>query len=388
MIIGVPKETFPGERRVALTPAAVPDLRKLGLQVVVEAGAGALAGCPDQDYRKAEAEIVPEHGDVFAKSDIILQIRALGANNLGQELDLDHLRPGLTVIGFTKPFTCAYAGRLLAEKQVDMLAMELIPRISRAQSMDALSSQSTVAGYKAVLLAADTLPRLFPMMMTAAGTIPPARVLVIGAGVAGLSAIATAHRLGAAVKAYDLRPAVKEQVESLGASFLELDLSVGEAEDDKGYAKAQAAAFYDRQRELMTAAMKECDVVITTALVPGRKPPILVTREMLEGMPDGSVVVDLAAERGGNCAATKPDETVVERGVTILGPTNIPAGVPYHASQMYARNLVNLLRHLVREGKLELDPEDPITAGTLVTRGGEVVHPIVLEHLEKEDPKE
>jgi NAD(P) transhydrogenase subunit alpha len=253
--------------------------------------------------------------------------------------------------------------------------MELMPRITRAQSMDALSSMATIAGYKAVLIAASTLPRMFPMLMTAAGTITPARVFVVGAGVAGLQAISSARRLGAKVEAYDVRPAVKEQVQSLGAKFVELPLETGQAEDKGGYATAQDESFYRRQREMMARVVASSDVVITTAAIPGRKSPVLVTAQMVTGMAPGSVIVDLAAERGGNCELTRPDEIVVEHGVTIIGPTNLPATVPYHASQMYAKNITTFLLHLVKSGALVVNPEDEITRETLVTSGGEVMHP-------------
>ncbi len=381
MKVGVPKETFPGERRVALVPAGVPPLAKAGLEVVVQAGAGEGAGYRDQEYAEKGASIAPSRAEVFAEADVVLQVRTLGANPEAGRADLDLVRPGQVLIGFCEPLLEARLAAELAEKGVTLLSMELMPRITRAQSMDALSSMATIAGYKAVLLAANTLPRMFPMLMTAAGTISPARVFVVGAGVAGLQAIATARKLGAVVEAYDVRPAVREQVESLGGKFVELELETAEAEDAGGYARELGEEFYQKQREMMLRVVAASDVVITTAAIPGRKAPVLVTRPMVEGMRLGSVIVDLAAERGGNCELTRAGETVEHGGVTILGPVNIPSTIPYHASQMYSKNITTFLLHLVRDGSLELDGEDEITAGTLVTRDGAVVHPRVKEAL-------
>ncbi|NOZ95519.1 MAG: Re/Si-specific NAD(P)(+) transhydrogenase subunit alpha [Acidobacteria bacterium] len=378
MIIGVPRETYPGERRVALVPAMVQSLTRAGLEVLVERGAGTDAGFPDAQYEEKGASLVSRK-EVFARAQLILQVRAPGANPERGPEDVALLREGQALIGFCDPLSSPEATRTLAERGVTLFSMELMPRITRAQSMDALSSMATIAGYKAVLLAANTLPRMFPMMMTAAGTIAPARVFVVGAGVAGLQAIASSRRLGAVVEAYDVRPAVREQVESLGGKFVELELETGEAEDAGGYAKELGEDFYKKQREMMLRVVAGSHVVITTAAIPGKKAPILVTREMVEGMEPGSVIVDLAAERGGNCELTKPGETVVEAGVTILGPLNIPSTVPYHASQMYSKNITTFLLHLVTEGELTLDLEDEITAGTMVTRGGRIVHPGVLE---------
>jgi NAD(P) transhydrogenase subunit alpha len=351
------------------------------LEVLVEAGAGREAGILDSAYEAKGAKIAAERSEVFAYADVILQVRSLGANPDAGRSDLDLMRSGQTIIGLSDPLSAFELAREIADRGVTSFSMELIPRITRAQSMDALSSMATVAGYKAVLLAAEALPKMFPMFMTAAGTVKAAKVFVIGAGVAGLQAIATARRLGAVVNAYDIRPAVKEQVQSLGAKFVEMKLETGAAEDRGGYAKAMDDEFYRRQRELMGEVVAVSDVVITTAAVPGRKAPILVTEEMVKRMSPGSVIVDLAAERGGNCELSRPDETVVEHGVTVLGPTNLPSTVPYHASQMYARNITTLLLHLVKEGKLEPDLEDEITRETLVTRGGEVVQPRVREAL-------
>jgi NAD(P) transhydrogenase subunit alpha len=377
MKVGVPKETWPGETRVALIPASIAALRKSGLEVAVEQGAGTAAGFPDDAY-VAQGAIVAPRADVFASAGIVLQVRATPADPL--------LRPGQAAIGFADPLGAPQAIREAAATGATVFAMELMPRITRAQSMDALSSMATIAGYKGVLLAANELPRMFPMLMTAAGTISPARVFIVGAGVAGLQAIAMARRLGARVEAYDVRPAVKEQVQSLGAKFVELPLESADAEDKGGYAKAQDESFYRRQREMMLKVVAASDVVITTALIPGKPAPILITTEMVEAMAPGSVVVDLAAERGGNCDLTRPDETVVHRGVKIVGPSNPPALVPYHASQMYAKNITTFLAHLLgKDGaaaeQLPIDTADEIARETLLTRGGEVVHPRVRELL-------
>ena len=378
MRIGVPRETWRGERRVALIPAAAAALRKSGLDVIVERDAGTEAGFPASAYEAAGAAVAAR-AEVFAGADILLQVRSVPA-------ETSSLRRGQVVIGFADPLGAPDGVRELADAGVTALSMELMPRITRAQSMDALSSMATIAGYKGVLLAADHLPRMFPMLMTAAGTITAARVFIVGAGVAGLQAIATARRLGAKVEAYDVRPAVKEQVQSLGARFVEMALETADSEDKGGYARAQDESFYRRQREMMLKVVAGSDVVITTALIPGRKAPILVTEEMVNGMAPGSVVVDLAAERGGNCELTRPDEVVVHRGVTVLGPSNPPALVPYHASQMYSKNITTFLLHLLgKEGAkkttLELDTADEITRETLLTRDGDVVHPRVRDLL-------
>jgi NAD(P) transhydrogenase subunit alpha len=381
LTVGVVRETFPGERRVALIPDAVLALTKAGLKVLVEAGAGREAGILDAAYTAKGVEIVPDRKDVFSRSDVVLQVRGLGANVEAGEADLGSLRKGQTLIGMFEPLSEAESARKLAGTGVTAFALEMLPRITRAQSMDVLSAMATIAGYKAVLLAANLLPRMFPLLMTAAGTLAPARVLIVGVGVAGLQAIATARRLGAVVSAYDIRPAVKEQVESLGAKFVELDIDAGDSETKGGYAKAMDEEFYRRQRELMAAVLAEQDVVITTAAVPGKKAPILVTKEMVARMAPSSLIVDLAAERGGNCELTKPGETVTEGGVSILGPLNVPSTVPYHASQMYAKNIQTFLLHLIKEGKLELNLSDEITRETLITRDGEVAHPRVRELL-------
>ena len=379
MIVGVPRETFPGERRVALVPSSVPALAKGGLEVTVEAGAGAQAGYPDAEYVSKGAKIVPERRDVFAAADIVVQVLSYGSNDKTGQADVALFRSGQVLIGFLRPLGALGPLQEIAAKGVTAFAVELIPRSTRAQSMDALSSMGTICGYKAVLIAADTLPRIFPMLTTAAGTITPGRVLVIGAGVAGLQAIATARRLGAVTSAYDLRPAAKEQVQSLGGRFVELPIEAKDAEDARGYAKAQGEDFYRWQRELLGKVVAENDVVITAAVIPGKKSPLLVTADMVKGMAPGSVIVDLAAERGGNCELTKPGEEVVVNGVTIIGWFNLASSVPYHASQMYSRNISAFLLHLVKDGKLRMDTNDEIIRETLLTQGGEVVNKRVRE---------
>jgi len=361
-----------------MAPGALSVLNKAGAEWIMEVGAGARAGFPDSEYSEKGVRAA-DRREVFATADVILQVRGPGANPEMAAADLALMRRGQAVIGFGEPLTAIDAARRLADRGVTFLAMELMPRITRAQSMDALSSMATVAGYKAVLMAADALPRMFPMLMTAAGTVAPARVLVIGAGVAGLQAIATARRLGAVVSGYDIRAAVKEQVESLGARFVVLEIEAAGAEDKGGYAKAMGEDFYRRQREAMGGVLAEQNVVITTAAVPGKKAPILITREMAERMAPGSVIVDIAAERGGNCELTRPGETVDHAGVRILGPLNLASAVPYHASQMYAKNIATFLKYLIKDGKLTLDRNDEIVRETLVTEGGEVVHGKVRE---------
>jgi H+-translocating NAD(P) transhydrogenase subunit alpha len=379
VIIGVPKESYPGERRVALVPLVVPTLAKAGFQVVVESGAGTQAGYPDSQYVEKGAHIVPERSDVFREAEIVVQILCYGSNDVTGHADVPLMRRGQTLMGFLRPFGSAQVLQEIADRGVTSFSVELIPRTTRAQSMDALSSMATICGYKAVLVAADRLPRLFPMLTTAAGTITPARVLVIGAGVAGLQAIATARRLGAVTSAYDLRPAAKEQVQSLGGRFVELPVEAKDAQDERGYARAQDETFYQRQRELLGRVVRESDIVITAAVIPGKKSPVLVTREMVEGMAPGSVILDLAAERGGNCELTRTGQTVIEHGVTIIGAINFASGVPYHASQMYARNLTAFLQYLVKDGKLQLNVEDEIIRDTLVTHDAEIVNQRVRE---------
>ena len=379
MIVGVPRESFPGELRVALTPTVVPNLAKAGIEVVLEAGAGVGAGYPDADYIAKGAKIVPLRADVFRTADIIIQVLSYGSNDKSGKGDLAMLRPDQALIGFLRPLGNLETVQDIAATGAISFSVELMPRTTRAQSMDALSSMGTICGYKAVLIAADTLPRMFPMMTTAAGTITPGRVFVIGAGVAGLQAIATARRLGAVTSAYDMRPAAKEQVQSLGGRFVELPIEAIDAQDAGGYARAQSEDFYSRQRELLGRVVAESDVVITAAVIPGQKSPVLVTREMVAHMAPGSVIVDLASERGGNCELTRPGEVVVEHGVSIIGWINLASRVPYHASQMYARNISAFLVHLVKDGKLQLNLEDEITRSTLVTRNGEIVNPRVRE---------
>jgi NAD(P) transhydrogenase subunit alpha len=389
VIVGVPKEIYPGERRVALTPVVVPMLAKAGLEVVIEAGAGVAAGYPDAQYQEKGAKVLPDRGSVFAQADILVQVLAHGADDKNGESDLRLMRRGQALVGFLRPLGTpgkdgrADASKLqeIAQTGVTSFAVELMPRTTRAQSMDALSSMASIAGYKAVLEVANALPRIFPMMTTAAGTITPSRVLIIGVGVAGLQAIATARRLGADVSAYDVRPAAKEQVQSLGARFVELPLETQDAQDARGYAKAQDEAFYAKQRELLGRTVAENDAVITTAVVPGKKAPVLVTAEMVKGMVPGSVILDLAAERGGNCELTRAGEAVVVNGVTVIGPINLASGVPHHASQMYARNLTAFLANLVKDGKIRPAESDDIIRDTLVTQGGEVVNARVRELL-------
>ncbi len=374
MRLGVRKETFTGERRVALVPAVVPSLVKAGMEVVLEGGAGEAAGYSDAAYAEHGVHAVGR-ADVFAQADILVHVRAAGADPKGSASDLPLYRPGQVVVGFLEPLGAPEAVARLAKCGVTAFALELLPRITRAQPMDALTSQATVVGYKAVLLAAEALPKMFPMLMTAAGTITPARVLVVGAGVAGLQAIAVARRLGAVVQAYDVRPVVKEQVQSLGAKFVELPLEAGQADDRSGYAKAMDEDYYRRQRELLAQVVADSDVVITTAMVPGQRAPVLVTAGMAGGMKRGSVIVDLAADRGGNCELTRPGETTEVNGVRVIGPLNLAATVPYDASQMYARNVTAFVLNLVRKGELKVDVADEIVRETLVAQDGEVVHP-------------
>jgi len=374
MKVAVIRETFPGERRVALVPAVVPSLVKAGMEVLIEAGAGVAAGFPGEQFSARGAKIVGR-GEALA-AEVLLQIRSLGCNPDTGRADLSEMRPGQVVIGLCEPLWNPQAAAELAQTGATLFGLELIPRITRAQSMDVLSSMATIGGYRSVLLAATTLGKMFPMLTTAAGTVTPAKVFIVGAGVAGLQAIATARRLGAVVSAYDVRAAAKEQVQSLGAKFVEMPLDAAAAEGHGGYAQAMDENFYRRQRELMIRVVAEHDVVITTAAVPGKKAPVLITREMADAMPPGSVIVDIA-ERGGNCELTQPGETVQHGNVTILGPTNLPADVPFHASQMFAKNITTLLTHLLRDGKFAFDMSDEITRETLVTRDGEVVNPRV-----------
>lgn len=377
--VGVPTERMPGEARVALVPAVVPLLTKMGLPVVVEAGAGSAAGFRDADYVDKGA-MIGSRDEVFAAG-VVVCVQTFGADPNEGRADLVRMRAGQLVIGFADPLGNPEGVVTMAGTGAAVFAVELVPRITRAQSMDALSSQATVSGYKAVLVAAGLTSKMFPMLTTAAGTVRPAKVFVVGAGVAGLQAIATARRLGAVVEAYDIRPAAREQVQSVGAKFVELDLADVAAEDGGGYAREMDEAFLARQRDLMARVVAGSDVVITTAAVPGKRSAVLVTAAMVAGMQPGAVIVDLAAERGGNCELTQPGETVHAHGVTICGPTNLAATVPFHASSLYAKNVVSLLTHLLEDGRPAWDMDDEITRETLVARDGEVVQPRVRELL-------
>ncbi len=363
MIVAVPKETAPGEQRVALVPDLVPNLTRAGLTVLVQPEAGTAAGFPDASYEEKGAR---READVFGPANVLLAVQAPAIEQIAR------MKEGAVVIGLLQPSVNRAVLAALAARQVTAFTLERMPRITRAQPMDVLSAMSTVAGYKAVLLAANRLGRFFPLLMTAAGTITPARVLIVGAGVAGLQAIGTARRLGAVVEAYDTRPIVREQVESLGAKFADLGLETPDGEAVSGYAREQSEEFYRQQRERMAQWLAGADVVITTALVPGRRAPVLITEEMVRGMRPGAVIVDAAAEQGGNCALTEPGREVVHHGVAILGPLNLPSSVPYHASQMYARNVTSYLLHLLKDGKIHLDLGDELTRAPLVTHGGEV----------------
>ena len=379
MIVGVPRESYPGERRVALVPVVIPNLAKAGLEVVIEAAAGEQAGYPDSLYAEKGAKILPDRAAVFSKADIILQVLCYGSNDVTGKADLPLFRRDQVLIGFLRPFGSAEVAQQIAHAGVTSFSVELVPRTTRAQSMDALSSMGTICGYKAVLLAAETSPKVFPMLTTAAGTITPARVFVIGAGVAGLQAIATARRLGAVSSAYDMRPAAKEQVQSLGGRFVELPIEAQNAQDARGYGTAQDETFYARQRELLTRVVAESDVVISAAVIPGKKSPVLITADMVKRMAPGSVIVDLAAERGGTCELTRVGETIREHGVSIIGAINLASSVPYHASQMYARNLMTFLLYLVKDGKLQLNMQDEIIRETMVAHAGEIVNTRVRE---------
>ena len=379
MIVGVPRESYPGERRVALVPAVIPNLAKAGLQVVIEAGAGVEAGYPDAEYVEKGTKVVPSRAEVFASADIVVQVLCHGSNDKTGSADLPLMRRDQALVGFLRPLGTVSTLQDIAKTGVMSFSVELMPRSTRAQSMDALSSMATICGYKAVVMAADKLPRIFPMLTTAAGTITPARVFIIGAGVAGLQAIASARRLGAVASAYDMRPAAKEQVMSLGGRFVELPIEAKDAQDARGYARAQDEDFYRKQRQLLGEVVAKSDVVISAAVIPGKKSPILVTEEMVKSMAPGSVVVDLAAERGGNCEITLPGENVAKYGVNLIGQVNLASTVPYHASQMYARNISAFLVHLVKDGKLQFNENDEIHRDTLLTRGGEIVNARIRE---------
>ncbi|MFP4638193.1 MAG: Re/Si-specific NAD(P)(+) transhydrogenase subunit alpha [Spirochaetaceae bacterium] len=381
MNVGVLKERLSGERRVALVPAHVGSLTKLGADVLVENGAGEAAGFADEAYAEKGARPV-DRATVLAEADALLTVRTAAADPDGFAQDAGSMKEGQLVIGHAEPYEPSPAFRKAAERKISLFAMELMPRITRAQSMDALSSMANLAGYKAVILAADALPKMFPMMMTAAGTIVAAKAFIVGVGVAGLQAIATAKRLGAVVTAYDIRPAVKEQVKSLGAKFIEMELETEEAEAAGGYAREMGEDFYRRQREMMREVVADQDVVITTAAVPGKKAPVLITEDMIKGMAAGSVVVDLAAERGGNCELTERGETVVKHGVTIIGPENVASTLARTASTLYSKNITTFFSALVEEGRIALNEEDEIVSSTLVTRGGEVANAELRQRLE------
>jgi NAD(P) transhydrogenase subunit alpha len=374
--VGIPSEIKAGEKRVAMSPANVQSLTDRGVTVRVQTGAGTAAGYPDADYAAVGATLTADRSEIFAKSDIILQVQSFGSNNENSGEDLAMLRSGQLVIGMMDPLASPQAAQAVASTGATAIALEMVPRISRAQSMDVLSSMATLAGYKAVIMGASAAPRIFPMLMTAAGTLQPARVLIMGVGVAGLQACATAKRLGAVVEAYDVRPAAREQILSVGAKPVDLDLDTGESEGAGGYAKEQGEDFLRRQRELMTEVVAQQDIIITTAAVPGAKSPILVTEEMVKAMKPGAVIVDLAAERGGNCALTEQGKTVEAYGVTILGPENVPSEMAYHASQMLGKNMQTLLELILDDqGSLKLDFNDEIIAGTVVAHAGDVPHP-------------
>jgi len=375
MIVAVPKETTAGETRVALTPDLVADVQKMGLEVWVESGAGAKAYASDDQYEKAGAKIVKSAAELYASAGMILKVQKPSPDEMGQ------MKPGTILICFLWALSDAELVEHLKKAKLTALGMEAIPRITRAQNMDALSSMSSLAGYKSVLLGAAHLGKYLPMMMTAAGTIKPSRILILGAGVAGLQAIATAKRLGAMVEAFDVRPAVKEQVESLGARFVDVPLD-SDTETKGGYAKELSKQAQDRQRKVIHDHVKMADVVISTALIPGKKAPTLITKEMVESMTSGSVIVDLAAEQGGNCEYTKAGETVTVKGVQILGPLNVPATMPVHASQMYARNIVALLKNMVKEGEVIFDMNDEVTLYTTITKDGAVVTPLLKPNKE------
>jgi H+-translocating NAD(P) transhydrogenase subunit alpha len=362
-------------------PAVLPTLTKAGFEIHIQSGAGVEAGYADSQYSDKGAKIVGDRAAIFSAADVLVQVLCYGANDVNGNLDVPLFHRDQVLIGFLRPFGSADVLEAIARSGVTSFSVELMPRTTRAQSMDALSSMATVAGYKAVLMAADTHLRIFPMLTTAAGTVTPARVFVIGCGVAGLQAIATSRRLGAVTSAYDLRPAAKEQVQSLGGRFVELPIEAKDAQDARGYARAQDEDFYRRQRELLGKAVQESDVVITAAVIPGKKSPVLVTEDMVKGMAPGSIIVDLAAERGGNCEITEAGKTVVKHGVTIIGATNLAASVPYHASMMFARNVTAFLTHMTKDQKLNLNLEDEIIRETLLTRGGEIVNARVREFL-------
>ncbi|MDF1833036.1 MAG: NAD(P) transhydrogenase subunit alpha [Porticoccaceae bacterium] len=382
MIVGIPREIKPGENRVAMTPANIQAWSKKGVEFIVESNAGEAAGFSDELYKNAGAVISTDRSELFAKADIIAQVQSFGANAVNGDDDLARLKPGQLIAGMMDPLGSPATAEKLAKTGATAIAMELVPRISRAQSMDVLSSMATLAGYKAVLLGAGLAPRIMPMLMTAAGTLNPMRTFIMGVGVAGLQACATAKRLGGVVEAYDVRPAARDQIISVGAKPIELDLETESSEDKGGYAKEQGEDFIRRQQELMTAVLAEQDLVITTAAIPGAKSPILITTNMVKAMKPGAVIVDLAAERGGNCELTKLGETVVAHGVTIIGPDNLAATIPHHGSQMFGKNIETLLEHLLgEENQLQLDFEDEIVYETVIAHDGDVPHKRMRELL-------
>lgn len=381
MIIAIVKEQSP-ECRVAMVPSLSAVLIKAGHQLMVEAGAGVAAGYPDNEYADTGAHIEPDRDRLFENAEVLLMVRGPGIHPRNGSEDLSRLRPNHILIAFFEPLMFPQTIQGLAKTGVTAFSLELIPRISRAQNMDALSSMATLAGYKSVLVAANALPKIFPLMMTAAGSLMPARVFVIGAGVAGLQACATAKRMGAIVSAYDIRPTAKDEVKSVGAEFVEFELPIADTEDSGGYAKSQSDEFYRRQQEAMSTVMAGSDVVIATAGVPGKKAPVLITEKMVDQMAPGSVIVDLVAELGGNCALTRPGQTVCHNGVTIIGPVNLASSVSYHASQMLAKNVTALLGHLIDpQGHMVIDTEDVITLNTLLCKDGRIANQRVLEAL-------
>ncbi|NBC05494.1 MAG: Re/Si-specific NAD(P)(+) transhydrogenase subunit alpha [Bacteroidetes bacterium] len=374
MIVGVCKETQENEKRVALTPEGAEKLISLGLEILIEKDAGVASSYTDEQYKEAGASIESDRGTILKKSELFLAVQA------PDEETVKKLNEGTVLVSFIWPLQHAEYVELLKKQGLRAMAMDTIPRISRAQSMDALSSMSNIAGYKAALMGADHLDKYMPMMMTAAGTIRPAKVLVLGAGVAGLQAIATAKRLGAVVESFDIRPEVKEQVESLGATFVEVPLEEEETQSKGGYAKELSKSNQERQREVIHEHVKKSDIVITTALIPGKPAPLLVTKAMVEDMKPGSVVVDIAAEQGGNCEVTEPGETINHNGVLVAGPLNIPSSLAFHASKLYSKNLLSLLDLLIEEGKPNFNFEDEIILNATITNNGEIVSPFVKEN--------
>jgi len=378
MKIGIPKETHPGETRAALSPSSLAALVKNKHEVYIETGAGVASGFDDMDYEKAGALVIPEPREVYGAADVIFKVQPPALNPVTGNHEAEMLREGSAYIGFLAPFANTEAIRTLARRRITSFSMEFIPRISRAQSMDALSSMATLAGYKAVLIAANQLPRMFPLLTTAAGTVPPASLLVLGAGVAGLQAIAAGKRLGARVSAFDPRPAVKEQVESVGAVFVSME-TLEDVQTAGGYAKEQSEDFLLRERAVIAERLPKCDVVITTAQVFGKKAPLLITEEMVKLMPTGSVIVDLAAEQGGNCELTQAGGIVERHGVCIHGPVNLPATLPVNATQMYSKNVVTFFSHVYKDTEKGPDFEDEITRGSCVTRNGDIVNELVRQ---------